>query len=97
MPIPKRNKNEDKNDYMQRCMGSEVMKKEFPENAQRVAVCISQAELSHIEAADMALTYAKKKFKYKNPKTNEYFFYDRKGVYKKDGITLIPDFDSEED
>lgn len=96
MPIPQRGEKEDKDAFMQRCMSSDVMNKEYPDNKQRVAICISQANLSHLEAADMALTYSKKKFKYKNPKTNEFYFYDRKGVYKKDGVTLIPD-DSEED
>lgn len=99
MPIPERNKkDESPNDFMSRCMDNETMKKEFPDQKQRVAVCMSKATdgLSHVEAADFMLTYGKSKFKYKNPRTNEYFFYDRKGVYKKDGVTLIPDFDQED-
>lgn len=99
MPIPERNKkSEDPSQFMSRCMGDETMKKEFPDQKQRTAICMSKAMngLNHIEAADFALTYAKKGFKYRNPKTNEYFFYDRKGVYKKDGVTLVPDFEPED-
>jgi hypothetical protein len=42
MPIPSPNKNEKKNDFISRCMGSEVMKKEFPNQDKRSAVCYSQ-------------------------------------------------------
>lgn len=98
MPIPSRKGKEKPNDFMQRCMGDETMKKEFPGQEQRVAVCMSKAieGLDHIEAADFAMTYGKTKYKYRNPKTNEYFFYDRKGIYKKDGTTLVPDFEEED-
>lgn len=54
MPLPKRNKNEDKDKFVSRCMSSEVMKKEYPDNSQRVAICISQAtaDCDCVEAAD---------------------------------------------
>jgi hypothetical protein len=42
MPIPKRKQNEDKNAYVSRCMGNETMKKEYPDNKQRVAICLGQ-------------------------------------------------------
>jgi hypothetical protein len=42
MPIPKREKNEDKQKFIQRCMSNETMKTEYPDSQQRVAVCISQ-------------------------------------------------------
>jgi hypothetical protein len=98
MPIPSKNKDEDKNDFMQRCMSDEVMKKEFPDQERRTAVCMSKAieGLDRLEALDFTSTYGKKKFKYRNPKTNEFFYFDRRGVYKKDGITLVPDFDEED-
>ena len=99
MPIPNKNKDEDKNKFMQRCMSDEVMKKEFPDQDRRTAVCMSKAieDLSPVEALDFSATYGKKKFKYRNPKTNEYFYYDRRGIYKKDGITLVPDFDEDDE
>ena len=39
MPIPKPNKGESKNDFVSRCMGNETMRKEFPDQKQRAAVC----------------------------------------------------------
>lgn len=41
MPIPKPSKGEKEKDFISRCMGSEVMTKEYPENDQRAAVCYS--------------------------------------------------------
>lgn len=42
MPIPKPEKNEDKQKFVQRCMSNETMKKEYPDNSQRIAVCLGQ-------------------------------------------------------
>lgn len=39
MPIPKPKKDETKDDFIDRCMGNEAMKEEFPDNDQRLAVC----------------------------------------------------------
>ena len=44
MPIPKPNKKEKKNDFISRCMGNDVMKKEYKDDKQRSAVCYSQWE-----------------------------------------------------
>lgn len=41
MPMPKPRKNETQDDFMGRCMGDEGMKNEFPEQDQRVAVCMN--------------------------------------------------------
>jgi hypothetical protein len=43
MPIPTPNKDEDKQVFLGRCMSSEVMKEEYPDSKQRVAVCLSKA------------------------------------------------------
>lgn len=43
MPIPTPNKDENKQAFLSRCMSSEVMKEEYPDNKQRVAVCLSKA------------------------------------------------------
>ena len=43
MPIPKRNKDEDAKNFVNRCMSSDVMKKEYPSQEQRVAVCVNQS------------------------------------------------------
>lgn len=39
MPIPKPNKGEQKDAFISRCMSNGTMKKEFPDQAQRSAVC----------------------------------------------------------
>lgn len=39
MPLPKKNKKETKNEFISRCMNSQIMEKEFPEKEQRIAVC----------------------------------------------------------
>ena len=57
MPLPNRNKDEDKDSFVSRCMSNETMKKEYPEEQQRVAICIRQATAnsSIVEAADFEL------------------------------------------
>jgi hypothetical protein len=42
MPIPKRKQGEPKNDFVGRCMGNETMKKDYPDQKQRVAICLGQ-------------------------------------------------------
>jgi hypothetical protein len=42
MPIPTPKPNEVKNEFIARCMSDETMLKEFPEAAQRLAVCQTQ-------------------------------------------------------
>lgn len=42
MPIPKRKQNEDNQKFVTRCMGNETMKKEYPDQKQRVAICLGQ-------------------------------------------------------
>lgn len=44
MPIPKRKPNEDQQKYVARCMGNETLKKEFPDNKQRIAICLGQVK-----------------------------------------------------
>jgi hypothetical protein len=42
MPIPEKKPNEDKQNFVQRCMSNDTMKKEYPDSKQRVAVCLGQ-------------------------------------------------------
>lgn len=44
MPLPKPKENEREQDFIDRCMSNNTMKKEFKDNDQRVAVCYSQFE-----------------------------------------------------
>ena len=41
MPIPTPNENENKDDFVERCMGDETMTDEYPQN-QRMAICTDQ-------------------------------------------------------
>lgn len=56
MPIPSKNKDEDKSKFMSRCMSDSTMNKEYPDSKQRTAICISKAceGLDYIEAGDFA-------------------------------------------
>lgn len=44
MPIPKRKENEDRQAFVSRCMGNETMKKDYPDNKQRIAICLGQVK-----------------------------------------------------
>ena len=52
MPIPKPKKGQKEQEYMSRCMGDETMKKEFPDQKQRVAVCLTQVRRSKASGED---------------------------------------------
>ncbi len=57
MPLPTPNrdesgrKTEKKSEFISRCMGNPTMNEDFPENAQRAAVCYSQWEKKKAKAA----------------------------------------------
>jgi hypothetical protein len=55
MPIPKREQNEDKQKFVSRCMSNETMKKEYPDNKQRVAICLGQTRKSKGNLLDQVL------------------------------------------
>ena len=42
MPLPTPNSGESQQAFVSRCMGSDVMNREYPEQKQRAAVCYSQ-------------------------------------------------------
>jgi hypothetical protein len=44
MPLPKPNPQENKKEFVMRCMSDDTMNKEFPETNQRLAVCSSTYE-----------------------------------------------------
>ena len=48
MPLPKLNPNEEKKEFVMRCMGDDTMNKEFPDTDQRLAVCSSTFEESKL-------------------------------------------------
>lgn len=55
MPIPKPNTNEDNDKFVSRCMGDKVMKKDYPDNKQRVAICLGQTKKSKGSLFDQVL------------------------------------------
>lgn len=55
MPIPKPAKDEDNQKFVSRCMGDETMRKEYPDNKQRVAVCLGQTKKSKATLLDQVL------------------------------------------
>lgn len=59
MPIPSKKENEDKNSFMSRCMSDDVMKNEYKNVDQRVAICMSKAieGCTKVEAADFEHTF----------------------------------------
>jgi len=59
MPIPTRKENENRKDFLSRCLSDDKLMKEFPENGQRFAVCLSKAseDCSVLESMDMAYEY----------------------------------------
>ena len=42
MPLPTKKPNEQREKFIRRCMGDAVMNKEYPNKAQRLAVCAVQ-------------------------------------------------------
>ena len=54
MPLPERRDDESRENYMSRCMSSDKISKEFPDQEQRTAVCLSKAleGLTGMAAAD---------------------------------------------
>lgn len=49
MPLINPDPNENKDDFVSRCMSNDKMKKEFPDNDQRLAVCNNIFESSLME------------------------------------------------
>lgn len=54
MPLPKPNDGESRDDFISRCAGSDAMLSEYPDNDQRVAVCVSQWDSAKKDNMDRA-------------------------------------------
>ena len=55
MPIPKPHENEDRQKFLSRCMSDEVMKKDYTDTKQRVAVCLGQTKKTKGSLLDQVL------------------------------------------
>jgi len=52
MPLPEPKPNENQDEFIERCMGDETMKDEFPDDKQRLAVCFSQWKQKEVNMTD---------------------------------------------
>lgn len=55
MPIPQPNSDENNQQFVARCMSSDVMKKDYPDNKQRIAVCLAQTKQTKGSLLDQVL------------------------------------------
>lgn len=51
MPLPTPTPTESQEEFTSRCMGDATMNNDFPDNAQRYAICISQFENNKLKQA----------------------------------------------
>ena len=135
MPIPEKREKEDRQAFVSRCMGDEAMKKDYPDNKQRIAVCLGQStktksgiinqvldilgfslsyndceacgnseevtsvnmvipedrdyvdfgeEIETVEAESILA-----KYEYQDPTTNEIYYFNKMGNYKKNNRYLV--------
>jgi hypothetical protein len=132
MPMPKKNKDETSQEFISRCMDNDIMKKDFQNNPQRLAVCLKQSESTitpknkasiieqvhdiayekffgseeYVENIDTmyipqeeeyedfgeeieVVDFSFAKYIYRDPVTNELYFFERKSSYRKNGRNLI--------
>jgi len=92
MPKPRTAKETEK-EYMSRCMSDDKMASEYPDTDQRYAVCKSKASETIfsevVQIIEDGLQLSQGEFKYKDPVTGEFYFFARRGVYKRNGRTLV--------
>ena len=91
---------QEKLDLVDQYVNDPEMIKQYPNlnNREAASLSIVVRSLGFLEDADLRRTYAgKKKFKYRHPNTNEVFYYTKRSVYKKDGVTLVPEYEFEDD
>jgi hypothetical protein len=51
MPIPTPNKDEDRSSFMSRCMSDSTMNKEYKNDKQKVAICLTQFKRKNPKAS----------------------------------------------
>lgn len=125
MPIPSRKNQENMDKFITRCMGSDKMNEEYPDEKQRYAICQSKANASLLEQVcdiieensvgfeeelltpfnfiipeddqyeDFGEEVEEMDFNaiaayiYKDPITQELYYFQFQGVHKKDGHNLV--------
>lgn len=124
MPLPQKKREESKQSFLNRCMGNSTMNKEYPDEKQRYAVCMSRANSSILEQVCDIIEEHNLGFEeeltpynlivpeekdyvdfgedeeivdfnsiatyiYRDPITNELYYYQFQGVHKKNGRNLV--------
>lgn len=84
MPLPKPNKGESQSDFVSRCMGDEMMKSDYGDQKQRLAVCYTQFERKDFGPGDEDESKAVWSTAYINNLPDSAFLYIEPGG-KKDG------------
>ena len=81
MPLPERGKDESRESFISRCVSSDKTKKEFPEQRQRVAMCMSRAieDLPAMASADFK--YNIETFGYTEEITEDNFYIPTEAEY----------------
>ena len=81
MPIPSKKEGEDRSSFMSRCMGDDTMKKEYKDNGQRTAICLSKAseDLDMVAQADFQLYF--KEYGCEEELTEENFYIPAEADY----------------
>jgi len=82
MPLPNKGKEENKDSFVSRCMSDETMKKEYPDEKQRVAICIQRAtaDCGCVEAADFQMQM--EAYGYEEEITEENFYVPSEDEYE---------------
>jgi len=82
MPLPSRNKDEQKDAFVSRCMSNETMKKDYPDQQQRVAICLQRAtaDCGCVEAADFKMQL--ETYGYEEEITEENFYIPTQAEYE---------------
>jgi len=88
MPLPERKSEEETQDFMGRCMTSDVMKAEYPDQNKRVEVCTSQSRKGAVKSnlsilVQEELVYAKYSRKGDPGPMSDYVFKSKEAAEKK--------------
>lgn len=74
MPLPERNKDESRENFISRCMSNNKVSEEYPDQKQRIAVCLSKASEGLNSLASADLKYTVEELGYTEDITEENFY-----------------------
>lgn len=81
MPLPERNKDESRENFISRCMSDNKVQKEYPDQQQRVAVCMSKASEGMSSMASADFQYSIEEFGYTEDVTETNFYIPTEAEY----------------